>query len=395
MVNSHAVRIALLTADDARNPRAWSGTPFYMARALRSQVGEPVFVGPLESYLLLALKAINRAVRILTGVQTLPAQSWPMARRYARLAERKLDEIGPDLIVAPAGSALLAALRTNLPVLYTSDTTARLMFDYNPQFTNLSARARREADELERTAIMRADLLVYPTNWAARSAIEDYDADPDKVHVLAYGANLAETPARESALAPRKPPTCRLLFVGTNWIYKGGAIAVDTFRSLRDAGVDVELTIVGCVPSRPIDDPDITVIPFLDKNDPVQRLRLSALYFQADFLVVPTRCECYGIVFCEASAHGVPSITTATGGVPDVVREGVNGHALPHRAQGADYAKLIQEIFADRDRLSRLRETSRNEFEQRLNWSVWGRKTAQLVQELLSSRSKSAALRTN
>ena len=211
------------------------------------------------------------------------------------------------------------------------------MFDYYPRFRNLTRGARREADELERAAISRSELLIYPTNWAARSAIEDYGADPAKVHVLAYGANMTTAPTREAAIAPRQNSPCKLIFVGVDWSVKGGAIALDAYRRLRGAGVEAELTIVGCVPPDPIEDPGVSVIPFLDKNDPEQQRRLSELYLGADFLILPTRCECYGIVFCEASAHGLPSITTATGGVPDVVRDGTNGYALAASAGGEEF----------------------------------------------------------
>src|SRR5690606_12660670 len=142
------------------------------------------------------------------------------------------------------------------------------MFDYYPQFTKLTAQARRQADAFEQATIARADLLVYPTNWVARSAIEDYGADPAKVHVQPYGANITEIPPRELAVAPRRRAGCRLVFVGVNWARKGGAIAVDAVRLLRGQGIDAELTIVGSVPPAPIRDIAVTVIPFIDKSDP-------------------------------------------------------------------------------------------------------------------------------
>jgi glycosyltransferase involved in cell wall biosynthesis len=270
------------------------------------------------------------------------------------------------------------------------------MFDYYPQFTNVTAQARRQADELERATIARADLLIYPTSWAARSAIEDYGADPAKVHVQPYGANIAETPSREMALAPRRRSGCKLIFVGVDWSRKGGAIALEAVRCLRRQGLEAELTILGCIPREPIEAPAVTVIPFLDKNDPAQRDLVRALYLDADFLILPTRSECYGIVFCEAAAHGLPSITAATGGVPDVVRDGINGYTLPTSAGGADYAALIREVLQQPGRHDRLRESSRMEFERRLNWDVWGRETARLVAGLLdlrAARSRTRELR--
>src|SRR5690606_24581714 len=106
-------------------------------------------------------------------------------------------------------------------------------------------------------------------------------------------------------------------------------------------------------------------------------------YLDADFLILPTRCECYGIVFCEAAAHGLPSIAAATGGVPEVVREGINGHTLPLSAGAADYTALIRAVLDEPGRHDRLRRSSRDEFERRLNWDTWGCETARLVHALL------------
>ena len=385
MVKTMDRQVAFITAGQAQDPRTWSGIPFFMARSLSTHAGETVFIGPLGHGLRRVMKAVGRVRQKVTGRRQMPHVTWRMAKHCARVAEAKLNGKSADAVFAPASSVALADLKTDLPVIYTSDATAHLMFDYYPRFTNLGKQARREVDEIERAAITRADVLLYPTNWAAQSAIEHYGADPAKVHVLSYGANLDIVPSREEVLAPRERSGLKLLFVGVNWSIKGGAIAVEAVRCLRREGVEAELTIVGCVPPEPVEDPGITVIPFLDKNDPEQRRKLGDLYFEADFMILPTRCECYGIVFCEASALGVPSITTATGGVPEVVRDGVNGYTLPHADGGEAYAAKILELLDDPDRRSRLRETSRDEYEQRLNWDVWGREASRLIEDAVAS----------
>jgi glycosyltransferase involved in cell wall biosynthesis len=126
----------------------------------------------------------------------------------------------------------------------------------------------------------------------------------------------------------------------------------------------------------------LTIIPYLDKNDREQRERLYQLYRDTDFFLLPTRADCYGIVFCEAAAHGVLSVAPATGGVPSAVREGENGILVPPSATKLDYATVISKIFSDPDRLERLRCSSRDAFEARLNWQVWGQRVSDLIQRL-------------
>jgi len=84
----------------------------------------------------------------------------------------------------------------------------------------------------------------------------------------------------------------------------------------------------------------------------------------------------------------LPSIGTATGGVPGVVTEGRNGHLLPHSARGEDYAALITEIFRDEERHRRLKRQSRRVFEESLNWDTWGARAASLIKELLATRAR-------
>jgi glycosyltransferase involved in cell wall biosynthesis len=69
------------------------------------------------------------------------------------------------------------------------------------------------------------------------------------------------------------------------------------------------------------------------------------LYAAADVFALPTRLEGFGLVFVEAAFHGVPSIGTATGGVPDAVRDGETGLLVPP----GDIAALAAAIQRLRD----------------------------------------------
>lgn len=382
------VATAFLTARDGQNPRSWSGTLFGMYGALERHLGPVTSLGPMPAWpgkLLKAGARLNHYFDARRG--DLPTHSDRLSRFYGRVADHRLADLRsrPDLVFSPVGSALIAHLKTDLPVVYSSDATAAVMFDYYPQFTGLSDRARRIADDLERRAIARADLLLYPTRWAADSAIADYGVRAEKVRVLPYGANLSEVPVPTDP-ETRDESVCRLLMVGVNWSIKGGAIAVETLQALRAMGVAAELTVVGCAPPEPIAEAGLRFIPFLDKNRAEDRARLNDLYRDADFFILPSRCECYGIVFCEAAAHGLPAIASRTGGIPEVVREGENGFTLPLAEGGAAYAARIAALWGDRPAYRALRRSSRQAFETRLNWDVWGAAAAREIRETLAAR---------
>jgi glycosyltransferase involved in cell wall biosynthesis len=257
------------------------------------------------------------------------------------------------------------------------------LHNYYPVYSNPLDGSIHEANIIMDLAIKKASLLVYSTAWAARSAIEDYHADIQKVHVVPFGANLESPPSRELVEARKRSDCCRLLFVGVEWQRKGGDIAVETLLKLEEMGIQAELIICGSTPPSRFSHRRMKVIPFLDKNDERQRKQLEKLYAMSDFLLVPTRCEAYGLVFCEAGAFGLPCIATDTGGVSEVIRDGENGFVLPYDAGGAEYAQVIAGIYRDDQRYAELVKSSRAAFENQLNWDTWGVAVKNLIAELI------------
>src|SRR5207248_1252497 len=130
----------------------------------------------------------------------------------------------------------------------------------------------------------------------------------------------------------------------------------------------------------------MTVIPYLNRKDEQQRREMEKLFETCDFLFLPTRGEAYGMVFCEASSYGLPSITTDTGGVGGAVSEGENGFKLPFEARGAEYAELIARVYRDDQRYAELVQSSRAAFENRLNWDAWGMSVTKLIFEMLERK---------
>ncbi|WP_200798067.1 glycosyltransferase family 4 protein [Roseivivax lentus] len=353
-----------------------------MARALEEQAMEIVGLGPLQAPALPLHKAYAKIRRTFGLPRLSPFHAAPVARQFATDAERKISDAEVDMVFAPAGSTFARGTPPDVPLVYTSDATFKLVENYHPNYRNLSRRARIEIDALERDSISRADLLLYPTEWAAQSAMEDYGADPALVHVIPWGANLMDAPDRETALRERAHTGLRLLFVGVDWAEKGAAIAIEALDCLRAQGIDARLTICGCSPPHPVDRDGLEIIPFLDKQNPEEMKRLTRLFDESDFFILPTRADCYGIVFCEAAAYGLPSIAPATGGVPGVVLHGTNGILVDPDAPGRDYAAAIAALLADPGRISRLRESTRNRYEAELNWSAWGQRVGKLMASL-------------
>ncbi len=379
------MRIGYITPGDPMDRRQWSGTHFQIARALRDHVGEVVQLGPLHPRGFVIDKVLKRLAPPLLGKRYLHTHSMSLARRYKRALEARLATEELDVLFAPAGSTLVALLETEIPLVYLSDATFALMEGYYPQFSNLMACSSRDGNEIERLALEKANLLIYPSSWASDSAIWDYGADPSRVHVVPFGANVEQISSEEAVRAGlTRPPGCRLLFVGVEWERKGGDLVLETFHALDALGLEPELTICGCAPPEKPEHPRIRVIPFLDRNEPAQHLELETLYAEATFVFVPSRQECLGMVFIEAGAFGTPVISTDVGGISTAIVDGVNGYLLPLTASGREYAQKIASLIADREHYLSLREGARKRFEQYFTWHAWGRSVSRLLNDLLS-----------
>jgi glycosyltransferase involved in cell wall biosynthesis len=379
------IKIAYLSGEDAQDRLSWSGSAYYMAQTLQKYCGEVSYIGPIDySRERLIGKVINKISRLFLKKTYFYNYSFLVANRYAKVAAQKLANQSFDVIVAAAGATEIAFLETDLPIVSVEDATYSLLLDYYPYCSNLHKRSIHEINTIQNLALKKASMVIYSSAWAARSAIEDYGADPAKIHVVPFGANLDESPLREVALARKTSDRCCLLFLAAEWSRKGGDIAFETLLELEEMDVQAELIVSGCIPPKKFAHKHMRVIPFLNKNDERQRKELEKLLVAADFLLLPTRADCTPMVFCEANAFGLPVITTNTGGVPEVIRDGENGYLLPLDARGDAYAQVIAKVYRDDRRYTELVRASRAAFDDRLNWDAWGAAVKKILAELLS-----------
>ncbi len=368
------LRIAYIANNDPLDKRSWSGITYYLGQTLQRNVGEVYFIGPQRLPYLVnkALLGFIKLNRVLFGREYFFQYSRVYSWFAGRAIRRQLKGKQIDCIVAPTASMLLAYLKTDIPIVYVSDSTFDLYSThYTKEFQKVSPLTLREGNLLEKRALDKSSLIIYTSNWAADSAREKYGIPAKKMALQPLGANMDFTPDRGIIFEKEKNPVLTLLFLGVDWDRKGGVIALDTLKSLIADGMNARLIICGCTPPEGVSHPSMEVIPFLNKNKPEDHERFVQLLTQSHFLLLPTRADCSSLVSCEANAYGMPSIATRTGGVAELVLDGINGYCLPYHEGGATYARLIAEIFNDKKRYHELIRSSRQRFEDSLNWDTW------------------------
>jgi glycosyltransferase involved in cell wall biosynthesis len=381
------LKIAFLSDLDPRVIRtnSWTATMYYMSQALQRHGAEVHYLGPIQCNERRIGRYIHLISRAILKKNYFFERSILLARKHAKIAASRLAGRSFDVIIAPRGTTEVAYLQTDIPIVLVKDATFALMHNYYPNFSNLLGWSVREGYYLEDLANQKSSMLLYTSEWAARSAIEDFHADAQKVHVVPFGADF-ESPPKEVAETRKKSDRCRLFFPSVDWGRKGGEIAFETLMKLEEMGIQAELIICGCTPPKTFSHERMTVIPFLDKRDERQRREFENLFETSDFLFLPSRGETYGMVFCEASAFGLPIIATDTGGVSSAVKNGENGFLLPPDARGNEYARVIAEIYRDDQRYNEMVKAGRAAFEERLNWDTWAVSVNKLIAEMLDRK---------
>ncbi len=307
-----------------------------------------------------------------------------LSRLIAREIENELARDRYDVLFCPYSFHSLLNIRPPYPIVtvHSSDATptAYKNSPVGAHFGSFFAPSRW-LDPLvlkaEKKVFRSTDLLLWPSEWLKTEADALYGLSDEQSHWIPWGAN-AEPQQREHLnfdLTIEKA-TVQLLLVGRDWIAKGGPLTVAVLDELTNRGFKAHLSVVGCEPPEEDRRSNMTVVGYLDRNKQSDKAQFEQLMLSSHFLLMPSY-ESYGFAFAEASAYAMPSLVLRVGGVPIV--DGINGHALPENATAAEFADRIQSYISGQADYQQLRRTSRQYFEERLNWDAWGRAASALI----------------
>ncbi|MEV8262549.1 glycogen synthase [Microbacterium sp. NPDC077057] len=244
------------------------------------------------------------------------------------------------------------------------------------------------------SAGMRADILrSYPQVDPARVRVIHNGIDVERwrpVHDLAFLSSIGMDPDRPS-----------VVFVGRITRQKGLPYLLQAARLLPP---EVQLILCAGAP----DTPEIMAevqegvrllqqtregVVWIERMLP--RDELSAILAAATTFVCPSVYEPLGIVNLEAMACGAAVVGTATGGIPEVVDDGVTGRLVPiEQVQDgtgtptdpdryvADLAAVLTEVTSDPARAREYGEAGRERARAQFSWGAIADETRALYAEL-------------
>lgn len=279
----------------------------------------------------------------------------------------------------------LAAKLTKLPFSFTGHAK-----DIYRESLNPAGLLRRK---------MRAASFVVTCTGANKEHLEKVEPTAD-VHLVYHGLNAdfagmlpafaASEEARRAEAEPAwtepLPAPLRVVAVGRLVPKKGFDVLVEAVADLHRRGVDLELVIAG------EDGPDAGRVRGLVADlcpelvrfaGPLSQCELLSLYRDADVFALACRVDGDGDrdgipnVMVEAMAAGLPVVSTAVSGIPELVRSGENGLLVPPGDPVA-LASALLKLAADVPLRDRLAAAGRQTVAERFDGDVLARRMAGL-----------------
>jgi starch synthase len=265
----------------------------------------------------------------------------------------------------------------------------------------------RVSSWIEKTAFEAADAVIAVSGGMRSDILRSYPAlDESRVHVVYNGIDLDRwkpvddrDTVRALGIDPDRPS---VVFVGRITRQKGLPYLL---RAAALLPPEVQLVLCAGAPDTPGILAEVTeLVEALQKERSgvvwIDRLlpqpELSAVLTAGTVFVCPSVYEPLGIVNLEAMACGLPVVGTATGGIPEVVADGVTGRLVPidQLTDGtgtptdpevfvADLARTLTEVLADPDRAAEMGRAGRVRAEEMFSWGQIAASTREIYAGLL------------
>jgi alpha-maltose-1-phosphate synthase len=297
----------------------------------------------------------------------------------------------------------LAAMLHDIPHVVTAHSLEPL----RPWKSEQLGGGYRVSSWIEREAFETANAIIAVSDGMRRDILRCYpQLDEQKVEVIHNGIDLDGWQrtidhefVRTLGIDPDRPT---IVFVGRITRQKGLPYLLEAVRALPP---QVQLVLVAGAP----DTPEIlrevqhgvaslqserTGVVWIERT--LSQRDLAAVLSHATTFVCPSVYEPLGIVNLEAMACGVAVVGTATGGIPEVVDDGVTGRLVPiEQAQDGtgtpvdpeqfvtDLARVLGEVVGDPDAAARMGAAGRVRAEQHFAWSAVAVRTRALYDRLL------------
>ena len=216
---------------------------------------------------------------------------------------------------------------------------------------------------LRRRALQQADCILAPSSDTARKLADVQSVRTEKIRRLPWPVNaeiLRWADASSKLPVPPEFPQGQVILTVGRWSaaerYKGADDLIEAIAQLQAGSPELRLVAVGGGDDLPrlrklaSDCGVANRVTFLEG---LTREQIAACYARCEVFALPSTGEGFGLVFLEAMAFAKPVIGADSGGIPDLIENGVNGMLIPPRDRER-LAEALKILLADAPLRARL-----------------------------------------
>lgn len=273
---------------------------------------------------------LGRRQRLVKGAYRAGFNAFAVRRLSRMLAARGIAVVYTNTLASPVGA--LVARSMGLPHVW--HLREFVHEDMGAEFDYGLSRAAR-------VIATHSDYVIYNSQ-----ALKDKYGPiirPSSEVVIHNGWLQAVHSGKNPKTLDRSPDELKLCIVGSVHRGKGQHEAIEALTALERRGRRASLTIVG------LGDPAyMRELEQLSHDRGITsrvhfagfRTDVSEIYRESDVALVCSRSEAFGRVVVEAMAEGCPVVASNSGGIPEIIQQGVNG-LLYRQGEPEDLAEKV------------------------------------------------------
>ncbi|MBD2778948.1 glycosyltransferase family 4 protein [Iningainema tapete] len=322
-----------------------SGFPLPLYPELKLALPRPSIGEELENFQPDIIHVVNPAVLGLAGIFYSKLLNIPLVASYHTHLPQYLQHYGLAMLEGLLWELLKAA--------------------HNQAALNLCT-SKPMVDELTNHGIERVDL------WQP-------GVDTESFHPDMYSQQM------RARLSQNNPENPLLLYVGRLSAEK----EIERIKPVLEAIPQSRLALVGDGPHRQALEKHFAgtntyFVGYLTGTD------LASAFASADAFIFPSRTETLGLVLLEAMAAGCPVVAARSGGIPDIVTDGVNGYLFEPEADVSSAIAATVRLLERKPEREVIRQNARRHAE-RWGWAAAAQQLVGYYQRIIYSELPKAA----
>jgi glycosyltransferase involved in cell wall biosynthesis len=260
----------------------------------------------------------------IAGIPALfPAFSKKRLKLISKELERRLPRDTSSIIFH--GITPWIGFKPSVPYFAFSDCSFDTYMDLYHERQAFSAKDLHRIGKCEGEFMANAMGVFFTVDWSLNEAKRQYGLDGSNLMKMGQGPTM-DIP---KDAFHNTPPGKQFVFIGTDFIGKGGIQICEAFQKVYEKDQEYKLIIIGQKPpAEYLQKPGISFLGYINKSSPEGRKQFSEIYRQSRALLMLTKKDIFPIVLIEAGLYGCPAVANKQSGIPEVIQDGKTGYLI-------------------------------------------------------------------